>query len=281
MAKKGLGKGLGALISSADTDDNGIKEIGINEIEPNVEQPRKNFDDEKLLQLSESIKQHGVVRPIIVKRENQIYRIVAGERRWRAARLAGLTTIPAIIKEMSGRKAMEIALIENLQREDLNPIEEAEAFDRLIKDYKMTQEEISLIVGRSRPSVANSLRLLNLNDKVKEYIIRGDITSGHGRALIPIENSMLQQKIACEIIDKKLNVRDTEKLVKKYANKQKVTKPKKPDENIAEIEEKFKNIFGTKVKLFDKNRRGRIVIEYYSYDDLDRIIELVEKIGSK
>jgi len=281
MAKKGLGRGLGALIQSADTDDNAIKDIGINEIEPNVEQPRKKFDDEKMLKLAESVKQHGIVQPIIVKREGQIYRIIAGERRWRAARLAELASVPAIIKDMSGREAMEIALIENLQREDLNPIEEAEAFDRLIKDFEMTQEEISIVVGRSRPSVANSLRLLNLNDKVKEYIISGDITSGHGRALIPIENSTLQQKLAKEVVDKKLNVRDTEKLVKRYIDSKKTSKPKKLNENILEIEEKFKNIFGTKVKLFDKNKKGRIVIEYYSYDELDRIIELVEKIGGK
>ena len=178
MNKKGLGKGLGALISAANEEVNeeinekkGIVELKINDIEPNINQPRKKFDDEKLLKLSESIKKHGVVQPIIVKKEDNTYRIVAGERRWRAARMAGLKTIPVIIKELSERQVMEIALIENLQREDLNPIEEAEAFERLLNEYNLTQEELSEAIGRSRSAIANTIRLLGLSEKVKNCLI--------------------------------------------------------------------------------------------------------------
>ncbi|HHW49150.1 MAG TPA: ParB/RepB/Spo0J family partition protein [Clostridiaceae bacterium] len=281
MVKKGLGRGLGALLATDDTENNGIMEIKINEIEPNTNQPRKSFDDEKLAQLAESIKQHGVVQPIIVKKEGDIYRIVAGERRWRAARIAGLTTIPVIVKDLSNRQIMEVALIENLQREDLNPIEEAEAYNRLIKEYNMTQEEISKTIGKSRSAVANSLRLLNLCDEVIEYLKSGELTSGHARCMVPVEDKEMQIKIARTVIEKQLNVRDTEKLVKKYLTKKTVQKkPKLELEGIMEIEEKFTKIFGTKVKILHGNKKGKILIEYYSNEELDRIIELVEKIGN-
>jgi len=280
MTKKGLGRGLGALLSTDDKEDSGIMEIKINDIEPNTNQPRKNFSDEKLTQLAESIKQHGVVQPIIVKKEGEIYRIVAGERRWRASRMAGLTTIPVIVKDLSNRQLMEIALIENLQREDLNPIEEAEAYDRLIKEYNMTQEEISRTIGKSRSAVANSLRLLNLCDEVIEYLKNGELTSGHARCLVTVEDKSTQIKIARTIIEKQLNVRDTEKLVKSLLTKKTVQKkPKQELENIVEIEEKFSNVFGTRVKLLSGRKKGKILIEYYSNDELDRIIEIVEKIG--
>jgi len=277
--KKGLGKGLGALISTGETDDKGVCELRINQIEPNTEQPRKLFDEEKLKTLAESIKKHGVVQPIIVrKEEGDVYRIVAGERRWRAARIAGLNAIPAIVKDFSDRERMEIALIENLQREDLNPIEEAEAYERLIKDYNLTQEQISEIVGKSRPAIANSLRLLSLSKKVKEYIIEEKLTSGHARALIPIEDEKLQVSAAEEVIRRNLNVRDTEKLVKSFLEGNK-KKPKKVlDEHYLEIEEKLKNIFGTKVKLLANKKRGKILIEYYSNEELERILEMVDSI---
>jgi len=282
MTKKGLGRGLGALLSTDDKEDSGIMEIKINDIEPNTNQPRKDFNDEKLAQLAESIKQHGVVQPIIVKKEGEIYRIVAGERRWRASRMAGLTTIPVIVKDLSNRQLMEIALIENLQREDLNPIEEAEAYDRLIKEYNLTQEEISKTIGKSRSAVANSLRLLNLCDEVIEYLKSGELTSGHARCLVTIEDKSIQIKIARTIIEKQLSVRDTEKLVKNLLTKKTVQKkPKQELENIIEIEEKFSNIFGTKVKLLSGRKKGKILIEYYSNEELDRIIELIEKIGNK
>jgi len=280
MIKKGLGKGLGALISSAESDDSGVREFKINEIEPNVNQPRKNFKDDKLLQLSESIKQHGIVQPIIVKKEDETYRIVAGERRWRAARIAGLETVPVIIKDISSKQVLEIALIENLQREDLNAIEEAEAYDRLMKDYNMTQEGVANAVGKSRSAVANSIRILSLGDKLKNYIISDELSSGHGRALLSIENSELQQKAAEEIIERNLNVRETEKLVKNYlAIKKKKVKVNKRNEEFTEIEEKLKNVFGTKVQLLANNKKGKIMIEYYSNDELERIIELVDRIG--
>lgn len=274
MMKKGLGKGLGALISSASSEETGVRELKINEIEPNINQPRKNFNDEKLMQLSDSIKQHGIVQPIIVKREDETYRIVAGERRWRAARLAGFTTVPVIIKELSNKQVMEIALIENLQREDLNAIEEAEAFERLIKDYNMTQEELSSAVGRSRSAIANSIRLLLLNEKIRSLVINGDLTSGHARALLSIQDVALQLKVAEEIITKNLNVRDTEKLVKKYLSQKVKPKTDKKKAEQIEIEDRLKNIFGTKVQLLTNNKKGKITIEFYSMDELDRLLEL-------
>jgi ParB family chromosome partitioning protein len=277
--KTGLGKGLGALLTSADSEDTGVREIRINEVEPNRNQPRKNFDDEKLIQLSESIKQHGIVQPIIVNKDGETYRIVAGERRWRAARLAGLKTVPAIVKDISNKQVMEIALIENLQREDLNAVEEAEAFKRLIDDFDMTQEELSLAVGKSRSAIANSLRLLALEETIKGYIISGDLSSGHARAILAIENGELQIKIADEVIEKKLNVRDTEKLVKKVITRKAILKPKNRSAEFFEIEDKLKNIFGTKVELMYKNKKGKIMIEYYSNEELDRILELVDKIA--
>lgn len=278
MMKKSLGKGLGALISSANSEESGVREIKINDIEPNINQPRKNFNDEKLLQLSESIKQHGIVQPIIVKKEDETYRIVAGERRWRAARLAGLTSVPVIIKELSNKQVMEIALIENLQREDLNAIEEAEAFDKLIKEYDMTQEALSVAVGRSRSAIANSIRLLGLGERIKGFVVNGDLSSGHARALIAIQDEVLQQKVADEVISKNLNVRETEKLVKKYLSQKVKQKPLQKKAEQIEIEDKLKNIFGTKVQLLSNNKKGKILIEYYSMDELDRILELVDTI---
>lgn len=282
MNRRGLGKGLEALISTEDTDESGIREIRVNDIEPNTDQPRKSFDDEKISQLAESIKKHGVVQPIIVRKEGNIYRIVAGERRWRACRMAGLPVIPAIIRELSDRQGMEIALIENLQREDLNPIEEAEAYHRLIEEYNMTQEEISDIIGKSRPAIANSLRLLNLDGNIRNYLVTGEITSGHARALLALEDKGAQAKAAEEIISKGINVRDTEKLVKRLLSTKKATRKKyKINAEIQEIEERLKSIFGTKVRIMDNNRKGKIIIEYYSYEELDRILEMTEAIGKK
>lgn len=280
MAKKALGKGLGALIYTEDSGEDNITELKINDVEPNINQPRKTFDDDKLLQLAESIKDHGIVQPIVVKKEKNTYKIVAGERRWRAARIAGLKTVPVIVKELTERQIMEIALIENLQREDLNPIEEAEAYDKLIKEYEMTQEEISKIVGKSRSAVANSIRLLNLNEKVREFLIDGSISSGHARTLIVIENQELQVKVAEEIIKRGLNVRETEKLVKRYLTEKPKKKEKILSEEIIEIEEKIKNVFGTKVRITPNEKKGKIMIEYFSSDELERIIELIMTIGN-
>jgi ParB family chromosome partitioning protein len=276
--KKGLGKGLGALITSAETDDTGVKELRITDIEPNSSQPRKYFNDEKLSQLAESIKQHGVVQPLIVQREGDTYKIVAGERRWRASRLAGLQTVPAIVRDLSNKQVMEIALIENLQREDLNPIEEAEAYDRLITDFEMTQEEISATVGKSRPAIANSLRLLSLQEKLKVKLIDGEITSGHARALLSLSDTALQLKAAEEITKKELNVRDTEMLVKRLTKLKTEKKKDTTDVEYRAIEERFREVFGTKVKIMNNKKNGKIMIEYYSLDELDRIISLVEKL---
>lgn len=277
--KKGLGKGLGALIASAETDDNGVKELRINEIEPNVGQPRKNFNDEKLSQLAESIKQHGVVQPLIVQKDGDTYRIVAGERRWRASRIAGLQTVPVIVRDLSNKQVMEIALIENLQREDLNPIEEAEAYERLMDEFGMTQEEISITVGKSRPAIANSVRLLTLQVKIRDMVITGEISSGHARAILSIEDKAMQLNAVEEIIKKELNVRETELLVKKLMTKKASKRKKSDDIEYLALEERFREIFGTKVKILNNKKNGKILIEYYSVDELDRIISLVEKLG--
>ena len=281
MNKKGLGKGLGALISSAneETGSDGVIELKINEIEPNVGQPRKKFDDQKLMQLSDSIKEHGIVQPIIVRREDNIYKIVAGERRWRAARLAGLVSVPVIIKDVSNKQVMEMALIENIQREDLNPIEEAEAYERLLNEYSMTQEELSKSIGKNRSTIANIVRLLALCEKVKESLIDGEISSGHARALLSIEEKEIQEKVCKEIIEKSLNVREAENLVKRIqANNKEIKRVKNDDENIIKIEDDLKKIFGTKVKLFNKNKKGKIMIEYYSNDELERLLEIFKKM---
>ncbi|HHX18079.1 MAG TPA: ParB/RepB/Spo0J family partition protein [Clostridium sp.] len=282
MTKKALGRGLGALISEAksNTDDKkGVLELGINEIEPNNKQPRKSFDEKALTQLSESIKEHGIIQPIIVKKEGDLYRIVAGERRWRAARLLGLKKIPAIVREFSNKQVMEIALIENIQREDLNPIEEAEAYERLLVEHNMTQEEISNSIGKSRPAIANSLRLLSLNENIKSFLISGQITSGHARAILSLDNIEEQESICKEIIEKDMSVRETEKLVKSIKNKNKEKKVVEK-ENLYEfekVEEDLQNILGTKVKIINKNKKGKILIEYYSNEELNRLIEIISK----
>ena len=277
--KKGLGKGLGALIESVENDNNGVKEVRINEIEPNIEQPRKHFNDEKLAQLAESIKQHGVVQPLIVHRDGSTYKIVAGERRWRAARIAGLQTVPVIVRELSSKQVMEIALIENIQREDLNPIEEAEAYERLISEYGMTQEEVSETVGKSRPAITNSIRLLSLQDKIKSSLISGEISSGHARALLSIDSNDVQLKALDEINRKELSVRETELLVKQLSTPKKPKKTKVSDAEHQAIEERFREIFGTRVRIMNNKKNGKILIEYYSLDELDRIISIVETIG--
>lgn len=274
MIKKGLGKGLGALISDESLDDDsGIIELRINDIEPNAEQPRKFFDDEKLIQLADSIKQHGIIQPIIVKRDNNIYTIIAGERRWRAAKLAGLSRVPVLVKDYTDKQVMEIALIENLQREDLNPIEEADAFLHLMNEFNLTQEQIAETIGRSRSAIANTIRLLGLSNDVRKFIISGDLTSGHARTLVIIQDTELQKTAAEYIIQNKLSVRETENYIKNlFRNKEKKkTIIENPD--FKEVEDKLKNILGTKVKLLANNNRGKITIEYFSNDELDRLLE--------
>ena len=276
--KKGLGKGLGALLDSENIlmGSSAISELKINDIEPNREQPRKQFDQEKLMGLAESIKQHGVVQPIIVKKTETGYSIIAGERRWRSAKIAGLKTIPAIIKDISTREIMEIALIENIQREDLNPVEEAEAYQKLMDEHGLTQESLSKIVGKSRAAIANSVRLLSLTDKVKDMLIGELLTPGHARTLITIENEEKQKSLANIIVEKNLSVRETEKLINDQTNQRK-RKKNSPDRdaNILDIEEKLKSILGTKVDLQHYSNRGKIIIEYFSNDEFERIIDLI------
>jgi len=277
--KKGLGKGLGALIDTGNilVDNSGIVELKITEIEPNKEQPRKNFNQEKLQALAESIRQHGVVQPIIVKKQENGYTIIAGERRWRAAKMAGLKTIPSIIKDLSSRETMEIALIENLQREDLNPIEEAEAYQKLMDEHGMTQEELSRLVGKSRAAIANSVRLLTLPDRIKDMLVNEQLTPGHARTLITVEDTEKQLKLAEIIVEKNLSVRETEKMVNEKKNNRAVRKNVTKDANILDIEEKLKGILGTKVELKHNKNKGKIIIEYYSDDDFNRIIEFITK----
>lgn len=277
--KRGLGKGLGALIPENEEKlDNSIIEIKLTEVEPNEKQPRREFDDEALKDLAESIKEHGVVQPIIVRRLGNGYQIIAGERRWRASRLAGNRTIPAIVKECTNLEVMELALIENLQREDLNSIEEALAYKSLIEEYKMTQEEISKQIGKSRPAIANSLRLLQLPQVIKDMIAMGKISQGHARALLAIDGEKKQLEIAEKIVEQQLNVRQIEKMAK--AEKKPDKQEKEPDSyqlEIKQLEERLKTALGTRVIIQHKKNKGKIEIEYYSNDELDRIIEFMEK----
>lgn len=307
MSRRGLGKGLDALIPETEESakDNSainkiepvkeivkevIKEvdtIDINKIEPNTTQPRKFFDEDSLQELAESIKQHGLLEPLIVqKSEEDFYSIIAGERRWRAARIAGLKDIPVIVKEYNSQQIIEIALIENLQREDLNPIEEAEAFNRLIEEYNLKQDEIAEKVSKSRVAITNSLRLLKLDERVRNMIIEDKIKSGHARALLAIEDSDEQYNTAVKIFDEKLSVRETERLVKIINSKE--NKPQKEERNetpqekliFKQYEEKLKLVMGTKVNISHKNNgKGKIEIEYYSPEEFERLIDIMSKIN--
>lgn len=277
--KFGLGKGLGALIPEEESaaDSNAVMKISMNLIKANDNQPRKSFDEEKIEQLAESIREHGIVQPIVLKKEGSTYTIVAGERRWRASKSIGLKEIPAVIMELSDKQVLEISLIENIQREDLNPIEEALAFKKLIEEFKLTQEELSKRIGKSRTAVTNCLRLLNLDSRVQEYLIDGVISEGHGRTLLSVDNKDLQYTLAQTIIDEGLNVRDTEKLIKNLGKeKQNKGVEKKGNIYYNDIKDKLESYFGTKVSLIDKKNKGKIEIEYYSEDDLQRILEILK-----
>ena len=284
MSKKfGLGKGLGALISENEesTNESGNKLfIPLNKIKNNAEQPRKSFDNEKIAELAESIKNHGIIQPLILMKENDDYVIIAGERRWRAAKMVGLKEVPAIIMDVTDKEVLEISLIENIQRQDLNPIEEALAYKKLIDNFKFTQEELSKRIGKSRTAITNCMRLMNLDDRVKEYIIQGVLSEGHGRALLAIEDGDLQYAIAQKVIDESLSVRELERLIKKvYAidQKKKNSDDKVDDNNIyyKNIEEKLQSYFGTKINLSYKKDKGKIEIEYYSQEDLQRILDIM------
>lgn len=292
--KKGLGKGLDSLITDKVSKPVKPKSehvadavmIDIKKVEPNREQPRKKFDEDALIELSESIKQFGVLQPLLCQERDDYYEIIAGERRWRAAKIAGIKEVPVIIKKLSEQEIMEISLIENLQREDLNPIEEALAYKRLIDEFKLKQDEVAERVSKSRTAVTNAMRLLKLNEKVQQMVIDEMLTTGHARALLGIEDQDIQYVLAQQIFDQKLSVRDTEKLVKSMQNEKKGKKkePEKLDSKLlaiySDLEEQMKKIMGTKVLINSKNSNsGKIEIEYYSQDELDRIIDLIRTIS--
>ncbi|MGH4121434.1 MAG: ParB/RepB/Spo0J family partition protein [Clostridium sp.] len=281
MNKKfGLGKGLGALIPEEEIIEDGstVLKISMNLIKANKDQPRKSFDPEKISELAQSIKEHGVIQPIILNREDDTYTVIAGERRFRAAKSIGLVEIPAIIMNIENREVLEISLIENIQREDLNPIEEALAYKRLLVDFSLTQEEISKKVCKSRTAITNCMRLLNLDERVQDYIIDGVISEGHGRAILGLADKEIQYGIAQMVIDDSLSVRETERLVKNYENEnEKKEKVVRNENNIyyKDIMNKLENRFGTKVFINSKNKnKGKIEIEYYSEEDFERILEV-------
>lgn len=310
VKKAGLGKGLDSLIPSGTTKNRGVAAItkkegetvkvvekivekivekpadiylNIMEIEPNRDQPRKVFDEDALLELADSIKQFGILQPILVQKKENYYEIIAGERRWRAAKLAGLKKVPVIIKEFSEQEAVEISLIENIQRENLNPIEEAIAYKRLIEEFSLKQDEVAERVSKSRTAVTNSMRLLKLDERVRQMVIDEMLSTGHARTLLAIEDAELQYSVAMRIFDEKLSVRETEKLVKDIMN------PKKRVEKVQDsateaiyrgLEERIKGILGTKVSIHRSGKqKGKIEIEYYSQDELERIMDLFESIG--
>ena len=286
MKKTGvLGKGLSSLIPENDFQDSNNEQvisIDINLIKPNKDQPRKHFDNEKLIELANSIKEHGIIQPIVVRKENQFYVIIAGERRWRAAKLLNLKEVPIIIKELSDVEVVQISLIENIIREDLNPIEEAAAYNKLLNDFNLTQEEISKQVSKSRSAIANSLRLLNLDERIQGYLIEGVLSEGHGRAILALENKEDQYVVAQKVIDENLNVRQTELLVRNYYkddnNKyKKINNKSENDIYYKDIRTKLENQFNTKVCISNNSKnKGKIEIEYYSPEDLQRIIEILD-----
>ena len=286
---RGLGKGLGALLSSdgipEDASDS-VVELKINDVSPNTEQPRKVFNEEALNELASSIKENGVIQPIIVTKKKDGYVIVAGERRWRAARIAGLKVIPAIIRELSNQQIMEQALIENLQREDLNPLEEAYAMDNLLKTHKMSQEALAKKLGKPRATIANTVRLINIDESLQDFIINGDLTAGHAKAILALKNPEDQRKVANIILAKDMTVRQAEEYVKRYSenpNKEPKSTKKELDPQFElstkEVETTLKKSLGSKVrlKILDSAAgRGKIIIDYKNYEDLDRLIEMLK-----
>ena len=296
--KKGLGKGLDSLIpnnrnvkpANPDISTEQVKQpelksgeqmMKINMVEPNRDQPRKNFEEDALLELADSIKQFGVLQPLLVRKNKDYYEIIAGERRWRAAKLAGIKEVPVIIKDYSEQEIVEIALIENIQRENLNPIEEAMAYKKLLEEFSLKQDEVAERVSKSRTAVTNSMRLLRLNDKVQQMIIDDMISTGHARALLAIDDKEQQYILANKIFDEKLSVRETEKLIKDIKNP-KNPKEKKVIEHVFiynDLEEKMKEVMGTKVSIASKGKgKGKIEIEYYSDKELERVFDMIMSI---
>ena len=298
VKKKGLGKGLDSLIpdnrsskasekpekkepSHVEEMKTGEQMMKINMVEPNREQQRRNLEEDALLELADSIKQFGVLQPLIVRKRNDYYEIIAGERRWRAAKIAGIKEVPVIIKDYNEQEVVEIALIENIQRENLNPIEEAMAFKKLLEEYHLKQDEVAERVSKSRTAVTNSMRLLKLNEKVQQMIIDDMISTGHARALLAIDDLEQQYILANKIFDEKLSVRETEKLIKELKNPKKAKEKKKVENSFiyTDLEDKMKEVFGTKVHVAVKGKgKGKIEIEYYSDDELERMFDMIMSI---
>lgn len=306
MAKKamGLGKGLDALFGDVEVsilnddkkvdsyeasevsktesiNENGINYINIDEIKPNANQPRKTFDEDKLEELASSIEAHGLIQPLVVRKSTNGYEIVAGERRWRAARKIGLKEIPAIVRELNDEENMLLAIIENMQREDLDPIEEAEGINQMIETYGLSQEQVSKSLGKSRPYITNQLRLLKLPEAVRKLVSEGKLSSGHVRALINVPDVQKQIALAMQAVEQGLSVRQIEVLAKESKDVAKKTKSKKPKKSadVKRVEEDLKNTLGTKVNLNQKGKKGKIEIEFYSKDELERLIELLKSLG--
>lgn len=294
MSKKkgGLGRGLESLfgdqvpventaeekvsVQEDTSEENAVRYIEINEITPNKNQPRKTFDQEKINELADSIIEHGIIQPLVVRQHRNGYEIVAGERRWRAARVAGLKEIPCIIRDFTDEENMLIAIIENMQREDLNPIEEAEGLNQMIKTYGLTQEEVSKSVSKSRPYITNSLRLLKLPADIQQLVSDGKISTGHGKVLVTVDSRKLQSELSRKIVEEGLSVRDLEKLVAKSKKGKKARTKKEKSPEILSAEGELKNIFGTKVSINQKGKKGVIELEYYNTEELNRLLDLLK-----
>ena len=276
-----LGKGLGALLPEfGQAEPKTFLYCGIEEIIPNRSQPRKHFDEAKLQELAESIKEKGILEPLIVRRADQGYELIVGERRWRAAQKAGLKEVPVVVKEVEGREVLEISLIENLQREDLNPIEAAEAFKHLVEEFHIRQEDLSKRIGKDRTTITNTLRLLKLPLEVRNQLLQNRITSGHARALLSLENKEKQKELCALIIKKGLSVREAEALAKRWSEKPKkeITPIKKRgdlESQLSSLQDAMRKYLGTKVHIMQKGKKGKIEIEYYSHEDLERIVETI------
>ena len=285
MTKKALGRGLGTLIPGVGGHESGVSEsvteIEISRILPNKYQPRQVFEDVTLKELADSIRANGVIQPVLVRRlENGVYELIAGERRWRASQIVGLRKIPALIKDVSDEKSLEIALIENLQRENLNPVEAAQGYQRLIKDFNLTQEEIAARVGKERTTITNYLRLLALPEKIKDYISRSIITMGHAKAILSVSAKNEQLRFAEYLVKKGASVREAELWSKRWGAKAQRGKKRiieGKDAVLKDVESRLQRIFGTKVRIYNEKKGGKIVVDYYSPDDLTRILEIVEK----
>lgn len=293
VKKKGLGKGLDSLIP----DNKSVKiekpepelKVGeqmmkINMVEPNREQPRKKFEEDALLELADSIKQFGILQPLLVRKRKDYYEIIAGERRWRAAKIAGLKEVPVIVKDYTEQEIIEIGLIENIQRENLNPIEEAMAFKRLLEEFNLKQDEVAERVSKSRTAVTNSMRLLKLDERVQQMIIDEMISTGHARALLAIDDNSLQYELANKVFDEKLSVRETEKLVKDLKSPKKEKPKKEVIDNFIykDLENRMKEVMGTKVNISSKsNGKGKIEIEYYSESELERMFDMIMSLGKE